>query len=177
MKEIITRESTWEYEIEGIVDTIETWEYSEELGRYELVDLVEKETGEYIPYNESDYIRDGAVDIPVLEEKVKVNMKKLSGLLQKCSPQAPIIGVNGYAGEQDGTKVLTTQVLHFSSRKHADEKYPNGVPNYMKTHWAKRTQLKCYDGIEHWKEWVWEVVLYCWSNDPYEGDNNPFEMS
>jgi len=35
-----------------------------ELNRYELVYLEEKETGEYIPHNAEDYIRDGAVEIP-----------------------------------------------------------------------------------------------------------------
>jgi hypothetical protein len=29
-----------------------------------MVYLEEKETGEYIPFNEIDYIQDGAVDIP-----------------------------------------------------------------------------------------------------------------
>jgi len=73
----ITRESTWDYDtydendiLDGgteTIETIETWEWSDELDRYELVDLREKETGGYIPYNEEDYIRDGAVEIPTGE--------------------------------------------------------------------------------------------------------------
>lgn len=74
-KPIIARESTWDYDDqdgslsyeEYHVVTIETWQWSDELGRYELVNLIEKETGEDIPFNEADYIRDGAVDIPELE--------------------------------------------------------------------------------------------------------------
>ena len=76
----ITRESTWDYDtydengmLDGGTETIETnetWEWSDELDRYELVDLREKETGEYIPYDEEDYIRDGAVEIPIEENHV-----------------------------------------------------------------------------------------------------------
>ena len=69
MKIIITRESTWDYEnrdeknypVTTTVETIETWEWSSELNRYELIYLEEKETGEYIPYNEDEYIRDGCI--------------------------------------------------------------------------------------------------------------------
>ena len=70
----IKRESTWDYDTydeNGLfdggtdtVETIETWDWNEKLDRYELVCLEEKETGKYIPYNEKDYIRDGAVEIP-----------------------------------------------------------------------------------------------------------------
>jgi len=76
MKEI-KRESTWDYDDDNgyrTVETIETWEWSDELNRYELVYLEEKETGEYIPYNESDYIRDGAVEIP--QAKIEIICKE-----------------------------------------------------------------------------------------------------
>jgi len=63
MKTEIKRESTWDYETET-VKTIETWEWNNSLNRYELVRLEEEETGEYIPYCEEEYIRDGAVSIP-----------------------------------------------------------------------------------------------------------------
>jgi hypothetical protein len=83
----ITRKSTWNYDNdEGYrtVETIETWEWSEELNRYELVNLVD-EDGDYIPHNESDYIRDGAVvfdeegrptDSIELKKKKKANLLK-----------------------------------------------------------------------------------------------------
>jgi len=86
MKEI-KRESTWDYNDDNgyrTVETIETWEWSDELNRYEFVRLEEKETGEYIPYNESDYIRDGAVEIPQAgilinkEAKEKPNLRRVS---------------------------------------------------------------------------------------------------
>ena len=92
-------------------------------------------------------------------------MKKLSTLLTRQNdPEFPIIGQNGYAGEQDGTIVLTSEVLYFTSRKAADEKYPNGIPDYLKTHWCS------YRG-------GWELVLGCWSNEPEEKDGNPFCMN
>jgi hypothetical protein len=73
MKETIKRESTWDYDLPEdekgwvgteTIETIETWEWSDELNRYELVYLEEKETDKYIPYSEDEYIRDGCVDIP-----------------------------------------------------------------------------------------------------------------
>lgn len=61
----IKRKSTWDYNnpdhTTDTVETTETWEWSDELERYELVYLEEKATGEYIPYNETEYIRDGAI--------------------------------------------------------------------------------------------------------------------
>ena len=68
----ITRESTWDWDIHRAdgsidtktIDTIETWEWSDELNRYDIVDLREKETGEYIPHNEEDYIQNMIEPIP-----------------------------------------------------------------------------------------------------------------
>ena len=106
-------------------------------------------------------------------------MKKLSKLMHQCAPQFPIPGVNGYAGEQDGTKVLLTNVLHFESRVHADEEYPDGVPDYLEVHWARWQPAFFTDARTGQKRsyWEWQVVLGCWDNQPYEGDRNPFYMS
>ena len=65
----LTRKSEWDYEnidekgypVTTTVKTIETWEWSIELARYELVYLEEEKTGDYIPYNEDNYIRDGCI--------------------------------------------------------------------------------------------------------------------
>lgn len=96
-RETIKRESTWDYDDQNgtltydeyHVETIETWEYSEELGRYELVYLAEKETGEYIPYNESEYIRDGVVDIPTWKKELE---KKIWARWKDCKKKAKRYG-------------------------------------------------------------------------------------
>ena len=60
----ITRESTWDYDDdEGYrtVETIETWEWSDKLNRYDIVYLAEKETGEYISHNAEEYIKNDCI--------------------------------------------------------------------------------------------------------------------
>ena len=78
VKRTITRESTYDYDDPdggtNTVETVETWEWSPELNRYEMVYLEEKETGEYVPYNETEYIRDGAVEIPTGENCVTASV-------------------------------------------------------------------------------------------------------
>lgn len=116
MNEVIKRESTWDYETyengypeTTTVETIETWEYSEELKRYELVQLEEKDTGISIPYNESTYIQDGAVDIPGEEQ---VEGVVLNNINEACE----------YVRENNETLEITKEDHEFLG--HDDKMYP-----------------------------------------------------
>ena len=82
-KPIITRESTWEYLTGETVETIETWEYSDELGRYEMTNLEEKETGEYIPYNEREYLAEEGYPVSTEEEWGEAVRKVIAEITEK----------------------------------------------------------------------------------------------
>jgi hypothetical protein len=92
-------------------------------------------------------------------------MKAISKVLRQQVPQEgfPMPGVNGYAGEQDGSRVILTDVITFASKAEADQRFPNGVPDYVKLHWASYASYK-----------GWQAVFGWWSYDPEEGDGNPF---
>lgn len=94
-------------------------------------------------------------------------MKAISSVIRKQNVQDgfPILHVNGYGGEQDGTSVLLSDVFRFSSRVAADEEFPDGVPDYVKLHWAHYHPGR-----------GWEAVFGCWSDQPKEGDGNPLRM-
>ena len=91
-------------------------------------------------------------------------MKKLSEIIYKQTPDngLPIIGQNGYGGEQDGSHVVLSGPHHFWSRAAADTAFPGGVPEYVQLHWGTFTPGR-----------GWEVVLGWWDNQPTEGDRNP----
>ena len=76
---------------------------------------------------------------------------KLSKIITKQSPNQgfPIIGVDGYGGEQDGSYVILSDVMHFRSKKDANIE----IPEYVKLHWA--TYRPGYG---------WDVVIGCWSD-------------
>jgi len=89
--------------------------------------------------------------------KVK-NMTTLNDILVQRSPRDgyfPIMGTNGYGGEQDGTTVLLSD-FHVSSREEAKE---IRVPSEAKIHWA--TYRPGYG---------WEGAIGVWSDriDPKE---------
>jgi len=92
-------------------------------------------------------------------------MKAISKVLRQQAPQEgfPMPGVNGYAGEQDGSRVILTDVITFASKAEADQRFPNGVPDYVKLHWASYASYK-----------GWRAVFGWWSNQPEENDGNPF---
>lgn len=89
-------------------------------------------------------------------------VKKISSIISVGSKGFPIRGVDGYGGEQDGTKVCLSDIYRFASRETADQKFPNGVPDYVELHWG------CFHPGHGW-----EVVFGWWDNEPEEGDGNP----
>jgi len=90
-------------------------------------------------------------------------MKEISKLLQSQSPQEgfPMIGVHGYGGEQDGSQVNLSDIHYFESRKEANKRFPGGVPDYVKLHWARWTPGR-----------GWEAVFGWWDNET-SPENNP----
>lgn len=90
-------------------------------------------------------------------------MKKLSEIITKNHiPHFPAIGRDGYGGEIDGTRVLSSDVLYFRSMAEMEK---IAVPDYVRQNWA-----------EYRPGHGWEVVLACWSDEPEAGDGNPFCM-
>lgn len=70
----------------------------------------------------------------------------------------PVLGVDGYGGEQDGTCVILSNVISFKSKKEIDERYPD-VPDYIQLHWG-----------DYHPSRGWEVVVGYWS-DKYDDSN------
>lgn len=95
---------------------------------------------------------------------LEIKMNKISTLLHRQSPEHgfSIPGVNGYAGEQDGSHAVLTRIYWFDSRQEADEEFPGGVPDYVRLHWASYRPGR-----------GWEAVFGWWSDQPTEDDGNP----
>ena len=93
-------------------------------------------------------------------------MKKLSTIIERQTRENGfnLIGVNGYAGEQDGSRAILSDEFHFPSRSEADLAFPRGAPDYVELHWGE------YHPGEGWR-----VVFGWWSTQPTEGDGNPFD--
>jgi hypothetical protein len=91
-------------------------------------------------------------------------MKDIGTLIkaQRAEQGFPMCGVNGYGGEQDGTRAVLTAMMRFTSRKAASDAFPDGVPEYVRLHWARFTPGR-----------GWECVFGWWSDQPTEGDGNP----
>jgi len=89
---------------------------------------------------------------------------KISKLIETQNPRdgLNIPGINGYAGEQDGSHAVLSRVYRFDSRKDADEEFPGGVPDYVRLHWASYRPGR-----------GWEAVFGWWSDQPTEDDGNP----
>jgi hypothetical protein len=94
-------------------------------------------------------------------------MKKISELLTPTTNTFPVVGQDGYGGEQDGTHACFSDVLRFKSKASADKEFPSGVPNYVKVH-----RCEYIPGSGDWCGW--QVVFGWWSDQPEEGDGNPF---
>lgn len=92
---------------------------------------------------------------------------KLGNLLERQSPEngLSITGMNGYAGEQDGSRNVITEVMRFGSRKQASERFP-AAPEYVRLHWA---EYRPGDG--------WYAVFGWNTCQPTEGDGNPLNAS
>jgi hypothetical protein len=95
MKQTIKRESTWDYDLPEdetgwvgteTVETVETWEWNDELNRYELVYLEEKETGKYIPYSEDEYIMNMTDPVPAVNilKSEMIKLTTLQNTIENC---------------------------------------------------------------------------------------------
>ena len=84
-------------------------------------------------------------------------MKKLSKILKNQSHRDgfPVMGVDGYGGEQDGDRVRLG-MLYVASRKEAKNIM---IPSYMRLHRA-----------DYSARYGWEVVLGWWSSQEKESD-------
>ena len=89
---------------------------------------------------------------------------KISSIIERQSPNHgfPMIGVDGYAGEQDGDTVSLSGPHFFGSRAQADAEFPSGVPEYVGLHWAIYRPGR-----------GWECVFGWWNSKPTDGDGNP----
>ena len=63
----------------------------------------------------------------------------ISKLIETQNPRdgLNIPGINGYAGEQDGSHAVLSRVYRFDSRKDADEEFPGGVAGELRRHRAR----------------------------------------
>jgi len=86
-------------------------------------------------------------------------MKKLSEILcQKevgCWPTFPVKGMNGYGGEQDGTRVLFA-LFRCKSRKEAEKIL---VPENSAIQWARYTSHGWEGSVGVWSDEVSEEEL------------------
>lgn len=89
-------------------------------------------------------------------------MKTVNDILETQSPQQgfPIRGQSGYGGEQDGSSVVLMKINRIRSRAIARKII---IPDYIALHWARYCPGK-----------GWEVVVGWWSDQPTEGNGNPF---
>lgn len=80
-------------------------------------------------------------------------MKKISSVIRQTHGYLgfPLIGVNGYAGEQDGSYVILTDIMTFRSKADADRKFPDGIGDDVDLHWATYRPGR-----------GWQVVLGWW---------------
>ncbi len=92
-------------------------------------------------------------------------MKKLSEMIsfqRGYGTRFPVVGVDGYAGEQDGSYICFSDVYNVSKKADADRLFPDGVPDHVKVHFST------YDpGIG------WNFSLGCWSDQCPEDWNWP----
>ncbi len=72
-------------------------------------------------------------------------MKKLSKILgrQEAADGFPMLGMNGYAGEQDGTEVLLG-IFDCANRKEAEGII---IPEKAKLHWARYSPGHGWTGV------------------------------
>ena len=77
-------------------------------------------------------------------------MRFLDEILQQCPPQLPVVGQNGYGGEQDGTEVVFLGVLEFPARRVA---HNIKIGDDIRVHWA-----------EYLRGTGWQVSLAHWSD-------------
>jgi len=83
-------------------------------------------------------------------------MEKLSKMIRtqrNREPYFPMVGRNGYAGEQDGSHVCLSDVYSVSKVYDADRLFPDGVPPHVRVHWS---EYKPGQG--------WTFTLGCWSD-------------
>lgn len=75
-----------------------------------------------------------------------------------CGLCFPVVGVDGYAGEQDGSTVILSDILHADTLADIDEMFPDGIGEWTGVHWSR------YLGRGRgYPESGWEFVLGRWS--------------
>lgn len=94
---------------------------------------------------------------------------KLSTALSKARNAElhfPVRGIDGYAGEQDGDRVVFSEIYRAWSLTDVDLKFPDGVPSWARIHWAT------YHSGEGW---TW--VLGAWDSHIPSNAKWPEEVS
>ena len=81
---------------------------------------------------------------------------RLHELLKEISPQFPVIGVEGYGGEQDGNNTVFAGVITVASRHDCEERFGEiEIPKWLQVHYCRR---KFAVGCGMW----WELSLAYW---------------
>jgi len=76
-------------------------------------------------------------------------MKKLSKLIKVQSPSdgLPVLGVAGYGGEQDGSRVVFSGPHRYASRAAAEGIL---VPDYVRLHWGEYRPGRGWEIVLGW---------------------------
>ena len=88
---------------------------------------------------------------------------KLSKIMEQRSSYDPFFPIPGMDPIPNQDEVVLSTVLYFRSKAEADERYPDGIQDYVRLHWA-----------EYNPGCGWEVVVGWWKGDAVAGDGNPF---
>ena len=93
-------------------------------------------------------------------------MKKISKMLKTTvESRFPVLGKEGYGGEQDGSSVRFSGEHIFSSKQEADREFPNGLPDFVEIHRAS-----------YHPTWGWTVVFAWWTNEETK-EKNPLKIT
>jgi len=81
---------------------------------------------------------------------MKEKTRTLNSILTSMMGGFPSIGKNGYAGEQNGSRVVFVGVLQVSSRKEAEKIY---IGNAVDIHWARYNAAHGWlVSLAHWND-------------------------
>lgn len=84
----------------------------------------------------------------------KGELSKALSAARGCEPSFPMIGIDGYDGEQDGDTVSFSDIYYADTLAAADAAYPEPLPSCVRVHWARYSPSG-----------GWEWVLGGWDSD------------